>query len=83
MNLEQFKERLDTDAQRRCLAQEKTIKDLHEKLKDYKITQEKQSDYIRFLENRCFEHTRGVTCIFCRYKNTCQARISRKERDQQ
>ena len=32
MNLEELKEMMDTDARKRCAAQEQTIKELHQKI---------------------------------------------------
>ena len=36
MNLEELKEMMDTDARRRCDAQEQTIKELHQKIAEQK-----------------------------------------------
>jgi hypothetical protein len=67
LSLEQLKSELETDAQKRCIAQENTIKDLHETIK-------KQEKLIIQLENRCFVYTRGLACLFCSERNTCKAR---------
>lgn len=66
MNLEEFKQRMNTEAQERCNQQEKTIRELHAKIAD-------QQAIIRSLQNRCFAQTRGLLCIFCgkEVKSTC------------
>lgn len=66
MNLEEFKQRMNTEAQERCNQQEKTIKDLHAKIAE-------QQNIIRSLQNRCYVQTGGVLCLFCgkEVKSTC------------
>lgn len=71
LSLEQFKEKLDTDAQKRCIAQEKTIKELNAQVEQYKGLLKDRDKMIETLQNRCFAQTRGVICFFCGYKNTC------------
>lgn len=67
MNLEQLRQSLDTDARKRCEAQEKTIKELHAKVKA-------QQGIITALQNRCFVQTRGMLCLFCgkEVRETCK-----------
>lgn len=77
INLEEFKNQLDTDAQKRCIAQEKTIKDLHEVIKNNNQIIKQQETLIMQLQNRCYAQTRGILCIFCGVKNKCEARNSR------
>lgn len=67
ISLEQFRNELEGDAQRRCLNQEKTIKELQTEIKE-------KDKLIQRLENRCFLTTRGTLCIFCFMKKDCTAR---------
>lgn len=73
ISLQQMKEQLEGDAQRRCEAQEKTIKDLHYEIKMKDVQIEKHLDTIRVLQNRCFAQTHGVICIFCEYRHECRS----------
>ena len=75
MNLEQFKRALSSDATKRAETMEKTIKDLHTKIreKDAQLTQRKEM--CRVLFNRCFATSHGMMCLFCdqELKKTCKA----------
>lgn len=73
INLDQFRETLDTDAQKRCIAQEKTIKELHAQLKEKDALIKRQKYLILTLENKCYVGTKGILCIFCGHKKTCKA----------
>ena len=84
MNLQEFKETLEGDAQKRCKAQEQTIKDLHSELKskddhiETLLESIKKRDHtITMLQNRCFAQTRGLLCMFCGYKHSCQRSIGK------
>lgn len=67
ISLEQFKNQLDTDAQQRCLAQEKTIKELEAKIKT-------RENHIRILQNRCRVLSSGVFCDKCGMKDICKSK---------
>ena len=69
ISLQQLKENLEGEAQTRCQAQEKTIKDLFEKIKE-------KNDIIRVLQNRCYVQTRGTWCTLCGMKSTCKRSIT-------
>lgn len=71
INLEQFRNQLDTDAQQRCLAQEKTIKELNLQVNQFKGLLKDRDTLIIQLQNRCFAQTRGLICLFCGCRNTC------------
>ena len=73
LSLEQFKEQLETDATKRCAAQEKSIKELHETLKNRDEYIAALKHRIITLENKCYVGTRGVLCIFCTDKGVCKA----------
>lgn len=60
MNLEEFKRQMNTETQERCNQQEKTIKELHQKIKELRET-------VRIMQNRCFAQTSGLICMFCTY----------------
>lgn len=64
MNLDQLRTELDTEAQKRCRAQEKTIKEM-----EVQLIQRK--DDTTFLANRCFVHTHGLLCSLCRMRDRC------------
>ena len=74
MNLEQFKDQLDTDAQKRCIAQEKTIKELLYRCEQYKSLLKDRDKTIEQLQNRCFAQTKGLICLFCGFASDCKAR---------
>lgn len=61
MNLEEFKQQMNTEAQERCNQQEKTIKELHQKIKELRET-------VRIMQNRCFAQTSRLICMFCAYR---------------
>lgn len=67
INLEEFKNQLDTDAQKRCAAQEETIRNLIKQNKEQNIE-------INQLQNRCWALTRGVMCLVCRARDRCKAK---------
>ena len=80
INLEQFKNKLDTDAQQRCLNQEKTIKELNftiktqgKTIKDLNGIIEREEDSIRILQNRCKALSNGVFCDRCGMRNICKS----------
>lgn len=52
INLEEFRNQLDTDAQKRCLAQEKTIKELNSQLSQLKGLLKDRDKLIVQLQNR-------------------------------
>lgn len=74
ISLDEFKNQLDTDAQKRCLAQEKTIHEQNEQLRRKTEYIEKQSKMIKALQNRCKAITFGQICIFCDMKHECTAK---------
>lgn len=81
MNLEQFKNEMDTDARKRCEQQEATIKKLHEenrKLSEDVIAMKKT---VHQIQNRCHALTLGAMCRFCGFFETCNSRTKsgRKE----
>lgn len=61
MNLEQFKQQMNSEAQERCNQQEVTIRELHQKIKE-------QQNTIWVMQNRCFAQTEGLLCGFCLYQ---------------
>ena len=74
ISLEEFKSKLDTDAQSRCLNQEKTVKELYkQKEKLIELLKDKEVE-ITQLQNRCRTLSNGALCIFCGSKNTCKAK---------
>jgi len=75
MNLEEFRSELDTDAQKKCLAQEQTIHELNEQKKDMVKTIESRNKLIKQLQNRCIALTHGTICLFCGIKDECESRI--------
>jgi DNA-binding transcriptional MerR regulator len=74
MNLEQLRESLDTDAQKRCAEQEKTIKSLIEQNKRFAETIQDQQNTVRAIQNRCKALTGGIMCLFCDFKQDCKSR---------
>jgi DNA-binding transcriptional MerR regulator len=74
MSLEQLKEQLEGNAQKRCAEQEKTIKNLIEQNKRMvDLIKDKETE-IRQLQNRCYAISRGVLCVFCNIKHKCNAK---------
>lgn len=71
ISLEQFREQIETDASRRCIAQEKTIKELNEQIKSLTSQIDEEADDIRALSNRCFALSHGLLCIFCGMRKRC------------
>lgn len=69
ISLDQFKSQLDTDAQKRCIAQENTIKELHSQVKQLRQLLEDRNIEIAALQNRCFVFQRGLLCGNCMIKN--------------
>ena len=78
LNLEQFRYQLDSDAQKRCDAQEKTIKELHETLKQRDEYIAKMDHRISTMENKCYVGHHGILCLFCMDKGICKA-LGRKD----
>lgn len=73
ISLEQFKNQLDTDAQKRCLVQEKTIRELSSQVKSLNELLKDRDNLTTVLQNRCFALGGRVLCLFCGCKNTCTA----------
>lgn len=67
ISLEQFKNQLESNATKRCEAQEKTIKELHEQIKD-------KDEWIRVLQNRCYTLSYGALCGHCGGKDNCKSK---------
>lgn len=63
-DLEGFKKEFETQAKRRCEAQETTIKELHQKVSD-------QKEEIQVMRDRCFVLSNGALCANCEYKLAC------------
>lgn len=83
MNLEQFKKTFESDAYKRSEQQEKTIKELHARIKqltEYLVFRKHQAQQ---LENRCYCLTLGSMCRHCEFKDICQARDTRAQEDEQ
>lgn len=79
ISLEEFREKLDTDAQRRCKEQEKTIRDLIAQNKQlYELLKDRQKD-IQALQNRCYSYSRGLICLFCGMRNSCRRTIDKEQ----
>ena len=79
MNLEQFKKTFESDAYKRSEQQEKTIKELHARIKqltEYPVFRKHQAQQ---LENRCYCLTLGSMCRHCEFKGICQARATREK----
>jgi DNA-binding transcriptional MerR regulator len=74
MSLEQLKDQLEGDAQKRCAEQEKTIKSLIEQNKRFAETIQDQQKIIRAIQNRCRALTGGLMCLFCDFKQDCKAK---------
>jgi sensor histidine kinase YesM len=74
LSLEQFKDILDTEAQKRCREQENTIKNLIGQNKRLiELVKDKEKELVQ-MQNRCYAMTRGAICIFCNCKDSCQVR---------
>lgn len=65
MSFEDFKTQLNTDAQARCIEQEKTIHKLIEELKE-------KDHLIESLEKKCFVGTYGSCCSHCLHNISCK-----------
>ena len=80
ISLEEFKNRLESDATRkldnlekRTMAQEKTIKETTELLKEKIATIAEQKEIIDQLSNRCYALTSfGSLCVYCGIKKECK-----------
>ena len=66
MNLEELRESIASDAQKRCAAQEATIKRLHAEVDTLR-------ERVHHLSKRCYVNTRGGICAFCKYEKDCPA----------
>jgi DNA anti-recombination protein RmuC len=71
ISLEQFRNQLEGDAQKRCEAQEKTIKELTERLKNTEELSKDKDHLIAALQNRCWVFTQGTMCHYCDCRWTC------------
>lgn len=88
MKLEQLRAELDTDARKRCEAQEKTITDLIAKnkaseaaLAERTAQNEQLSEICWQLTNRCKATGGGSVCMFCGIRSLCiamEAKYGRK-----
>lgn len=69
MNLEEFKKALSSDATEENKQLKKQLSELQEeyskKLSNLKSENNSLKETCRFLCNRCFALTKGVTCLFC------------------
>lgn len=79
MNLEQFKKEFANDAYARSEQQEKTIKELHSRIKQLTEDLEFRKYQAQQLENRCYCHTLGSMCGHCGFRSVCQARATREK----
>jgi len=73
MKLHELRQELETDAAKRADQQEKTIKELHARIKDLE-------NMARTAQNKCFSFTFGAICVFCIDKEKCAAWKSAKGR---
>lgn len=83
MNLEQFKKTFESDAYKRSEQQEKTIKELHARIKQLTEDLEFRKHQAQQMENRCYRLTLGIICRHCEFKGICQARATRAQEDEQ
>lgn len=81
MKIEELRQQLDSDARKRCTAQEKTIHDLILRNKKLEERLKDRQDDIHALQNRCFAMTHGVMCIFCRMRETCYTCVPQQGKD--
>lgn len=69
MNLEEFKKALSSDATEENKQLKKQLSEIREecseKLSNLKSENDSLKETCRFLCNRCFALTNGVTCLFC------------------
>ena len=69
MNLEEFKKALSSDATEENKQLKKQLSELQEeyskKLSNLKSENNSLKETCRFLCNRCFALTKGITCLFC------------------
>ena len=72
MKLHELRQELDTDARKRCEAQEETIKNLIGQNKQLAALLKDRDDSISGLQNRCFIFTRGILCGRCTMQYTCR-----------
>ena len=80
MNLAQFKEQFESDTYKRCKKQEKTIRDLHDRIKKLNGQLQAEQKKTMALENRCFAQTLGALCNRCEYRSTCQAQLKHMQK---
>ena len=71
MKLHELREALDTEARKRCEAQEKTIKNQNATIEQLMAILKDRNEDIRKLQGRCFLLTRGHLCLFCGMRHTC------------
>lgn len=78
MNLEEFRKALSSDATEENAQLKRQLSDLqaeyHEKLSKLENENDSLKKSCRFLCNRCFTLTRGVTCLFCGLDYPCRER---------
>ena len=74
MNLDEFKKTFESDATKRCEAQEETIKQLHTKVRKLEENIDLLQKDKTQLMNRCYVMGKGILCIFCGFRDECKAR---------
>ncbi len=75
MNLEQFKEALSSDAQKRCNQLSETVRELQGNVRMLNDVIAIKNKAVHQLQNRCFAQTRGSLCPFCGFYDECTSRI--------
>lgn len=65
MNIDELRKTLSSEATERCKAQEKTIKKLHQQIKEQQEEIEYWKKHVAALGHRCRVFTKGGLCIWC------------------
>lgn len=79
MNLHELKKELESDASKRCAEQEKTIKNLHEQIKE-------RDKLVGQLMNRCRVNSSilgGALCFWCGCREECETRQKNRKEEAQ
>lgn len=73
MNIEELKSALASDATEKVKEQETEIKRLKKELAKKDSYLREKDEMLRHMFNRCMTLTRGAMCIFCGYRECCNA----------
>lgn len=79
MKLEELRSHLETDATKKCVEQEKTIKKLNGIISSLQDRITKRECDVISLANRCYALSRGQFCSYCRITTPCPSSYRKGE----